>query len=197
VLWKHILATMRHPEVFLVPFVMLLDYLLTVAGSRLAARKYSQHFKFEHYELNPVWQKTITQGRWFSPKHMGIVVVTSLCCLVWGDAWKEPSQISEGALGFFVILYSSVVASHLGNILTFWRVLRHPQDLSGEVTVSHKQVLAMSRHRSLMVIFPIALAVWLAPSPFLYGGLASLILLDVYSLVWSFNYPSQAKQKAT
>jgi len=41
---------MRHPEVFLIPLLLLLDYVLTVGGSKMAARKYSQHFKFEHYE---------------------------------------------------------------------------------------------------------------------------------------------------
>jgi hypothetical protein len=61
---------MRHPEVFLVPVLLLLDYFLTVGGSKLAARKYSQHFKFEHYEMNPLWQKTISQGKWLNPKHL-------------------------------------------------------------------------------------------------------------------------------
>ena len=57
--WPSVLAssTMRHSEVFLVPLLMLLDYFLTVGGSKLAARKYSQHFKFEHYEMNPFGRK--------------------------------------------------------------------------------------------------------------------------------------------
>jgi len=186
---------MRHPEVFLIPLLMLLDYFLTVAGSKLAARKYRQHFKFEYYEMNPTWQKSIAQGRWFCPRHLFAVLGVSFGCFVWCDAWREPSQLSEGMLGFFLILYAAVLAAHVNVILASWRILRHPEEVSGEITLSHKHLLAMSRYHSFMALFPVACAAWLAPSPFLYGGVASLLLLIVHMSIWSFNYRSRPSQE--
>lgn len=188
---------MRHPEVFLVPLLMLLDYFLTVAGSKLAARKYRQHFKFEHYEMNPLWQKTISQGKWLNPKHLLIVVIAGFVCFLWADAWTEKSAQSEAALGALLTLYSVVLAAHVGNLMIFWRMVRNPDEVSGEVTLSHKYLLAMSRSRSLLTLFPIGMAACLAPSPFLYGGLGALVMFNVIQAIWALNYRPKPSPEAT
>ena len=41
------------------PPFMLADYFLTLAGAAQKERKYDDHFKTEHYELNPTWQKDV------------------------------------------------------------------------------------------------------------------------------------------
>lgn len=188
--------TMRHPEVFLLPVLLFLDYFLTVGGSKLAACKYNQHFKFEHYELNPVWQKSIAQGKWFNPRHLFIVLLTSLLCFIWAEGWTEKNEANEGVLGAVLILYSTVLAAHIGNLLTFWRTMRNPDDVSGEVTLGHKYLLAVSRYRSFMAIFPVALAAWLSPSPFLWGGVLSLVSFNIVQAIWSFNYRPKSSPEA-
>jgi hypothetical protein len=187
---------MQHPEVFLLPVLMLLDYLLTIAGSKLAARKYNRHFKFEHYEMNPLWQKTIAQGKWFSFKHFLGVVFAGFICFVWADTWREKSEASEGALGALLTLFSVVLAAHVGNLMIFWRMVRNPDEVCGEVTLSHKYLLAMSRSRSLMALFPISMAAWLAPSPFLYGGVGALVTFNVIQAIWAFNYRAKPSPEA-
>jgi len=47
------------PEVLLLPVMMILDYVLTLTGAKLAERKYRLHFKIVQYELNPIWQKSV------------------------------------------------------------------------------------------------------------------------------------------
>jgi hypothetical protein len=188
---------MRHPEVFLVPLLLFLDYFLTIGGSKLAARKYNQHFKFESYELNPLWQKTIAKGKWLNPKHLLIVVLTSLFCFIWADGWAEKSEVNEGVLGALLTLYSVVLAAHVGNLMIFWRMVRKPDEVSGEVTLSHKYLLAMSRSRSLMPLFPIGMAACLAPSPFLYGGLGALVMFNVIQAIWALNYRPKPSPEAT
>ena len=187
---------MRHPEVFLIPLLLLLDYVLTVGGSKMAARKYSQHFKFEHYEMNPIWQKTIAKGKWLNPKHLLMVLLASLFCFMWADGWRETSAINEGVLGALLTLYSTVLAAHVGNLLTFWRMIRNPDEVSGEITLSHKYLLSMSRNRSLLALFPIGMAAWLAPSPFLYGGVGALLMFNVIQAIWSLNYRPKSSPEA-
>jgi hypothetical protein len=186
---------MRHPEVFLVPVLLLVDYFLTVGGSKLATRKYTQHFKFEHYELNPLWQKSISQGKWLNLRHLLMVVIAGFICFVWADGWTEESAPSEAALGAVLMLYSTILAAHVGNFLTFWRMMRNPDEVTGEIKLAHKYLLAVSRYRSLMALFPLALAAWLAPSPFLYGGVAALVLFNGLQSIWSLNYRAQPSQE--
>lgn len=47
---------MKHPEVLILPVLMIADYYLTILGSILYSQGYGKHIRFEHYELNPVWQ---------------------------------------------------------------------------------------------------------------------------------------------
>ncbi len=68
---------MKHPELILIPILMFSDYFLTVAGAVLKEKKYADHFKFEHYELNPIWQKEIAQKKWLNPKHIVLTIVFS------------------------------------------------------------------------------------------------------------------------
>jgi hypothetical protein len=188
---------MRHPEVFLVPLLLLVDYFLTVAGAKLAAGRYNQHFKFEHYELNPLWQKDVAQRKWFNAKHLLIVVVIGFGCYIWADDWQDDSPLSQMALGAALILYSTILATHVANIMTFWRLVRNPDEVKGEITMSHKHLLAVSQYRSFMAIFPVALAAWFSPSPFLYGGIFALVFFNVVQAIWSFNYRPKSTSEAS
>src|SRR5262245_6019846 len=62
---------MLHPEVLLVPVLMVLDYYLTLYGAHLAEQSYRRHFKTEHYELNPIWQRAVARRRWINLWHLG------------------------------------------------------------------------------------------------------------------------------
>lgn len=117
-----------------------------------------------------------------------MVVIAGFVCFIWADGWREKNEVNEGVLGAVLILHSTVFATHVSNLFTFWRLVRHPDEIAGEITLSHKYFLAVSRYRSFMALFPVALAAWLAPSPFLWGGVASLVLFNVVQAIWSLNY---------
>ena len=88
------------------------------------------------------------------------MVIAGFVCFLWADGWTEKSAQSEAALGALLTLYSVVLAAHVGNLMIFWRIVRNPDEVSGEVTLSHKYLLAMSRSRSLLAIFPVGMAAW-------------------------------------
>jgi uncharacterized membrane protein YciS (DUF1049 family) len=182
---------MNHPELLLFPVMMLLDYFLTVWGAILSERKYKQHFKFEHYEINPIWQKTIARKQWFNPKHLASVAFVSVMCILWSNGWTGRDYVMEGMFGFITIFIAGIIGVHVSNILTFNYLLRHPEFVSGEVTMSHLLTFSMSRFRLCTLFFPLVLISIFSPTPFVIGGLCSQIVHFIVNLVWT----AKAKRK--
>ena len=104
---------MKHIEVFLLPILMLLDYFLTVVGAKLGDEKHRQHFKGSDYELNPRFQKSIAQKRWFSPRHLTAVVIAIVICWVWSSTWTDREPVYEAGLGFFLIFFTMIIGSQI------------------------------------------------------------------------------------
>jgi hypothetical protein len=175
---------MNHLEVFIIPVMMLADYFLTVWGAILSEKKYQQHFKIENYELNPLWQKSIAQKKWFNLKHLAIVLIITFFCFIWSNGWKDPDPFSEGLFGYFTILFASIIGIHLANILTFDFIIRNPDSISGEIKMSHPLLLCISQFRLLSLLFILILAAVFSPTPFIIGGLCSQIVLLITKLVW-------------
>jgi hypothetical protein len=179
---------MRHPGFLLIPPLMLLDYFLTILGSKLAAQKYRQHFKFPHYEMNPVWQKSVAAGKWFNPKHLVIVSVFTLLCVPLAATRLTLDVIGEivlnELLGLLITVFTTIIGLHLSNILTFRQMIRHPEDVSGEVVITYRHLLCLSRYRVLMVLLPLGAATCFSPSPFLIGGVAGLVALLIAISIW-------------
>jgi hypothetical protein len=175
---------MRHPELLIIPLMMLSDYFLTVWGAVLSEKKYQHHFKIEHYELNPLWQKSISQKKWFNPKHLAIVAVICGFCFLWSSAWVENNPLFEGYFGFLTILFASVIGTHVANILTFSYVIRHPESVSGEIKMSHPLLLCISQFRVFSFLFALILMAVFSPTPFILGGLCSQIVFLLVKLAW-------------
>jgi hypothetical protein len=175
---------MNHPEVFVIPVLILADYFLTVWGAILSEKKYRQHFKFENYELNPIWQKSIAQKKWFNLKLLLIVLVVAGFCFIWSIGWMQDDIFSEGLFGFFVILSSSLIGYHLTNILTFNYVARHSESISGEVVMSHLMILKMAQFRTIGLLFVFIVVTLFSPTAFVIGGLCSQIFLMFTEARW-------------
>src|SRR5215469_12151335 len=152
---------MNHPEVFIIPVLMLADYFLTVWGAILNEKKYGQHFKIEHYELNPIWQKAIARKRWFNLKHLANVAVFTAFCFFWSYSWTDNnSDFFGGFFGFMIILEAGIIGTHVTNILIFSYLIRHPGSVSGEIKMNHPLMLYMSQFRLvslLLVLIVIAI----------------------------------------
>jgi hypothetical protein len=175
---------MNHPEVFIIPVLMLSDYFLTVWGAILSEKKYAQHFKIEHYELNPLWQKNIARKQWFNMKHLALVAIFTVFCLAWSIAWTSIETGFEVLLGYFTILYVGIIGTHLTNILIFSYLIRHPGSIAGEIKMNHPLMLYMSLFRLLGLLLVLTVIAIFSPTPFILGGLGSQIALSIVKFVW-------------
>jgi hypothetical protein len=176
--------TMKYPEVLLLPFMMFTDYFLTVLGAIQRDKEYALHFKTQHYELNPIWQKQIAHKKWFNPRHIILTILLSgiLICLVeFGDM---PADFAKGLLGCILVLYGMILGRHFSNLLVFSHLIRKPGEISGEVSMSHQFVLSLSLYQTLMVIVPILLVAIFSQSNFALGGVVGIILFLIINLVW-------------
>jgi len=177
----------NHPESLLVPLLMLTDYWLTVAGARMhESSGYATHFKTPTYELNPVWQKTIAAKAWFNARHFTLTVIVGAACLLLSVI---PNQhISDVFFGFALAVFGLLNGRHLSNLVLFTYVRRHPETLSGSVTMSHELVLWLSLFQLAPVMMMLIL-IWItAPIPQVTGAFAGIAALFLVHLVWIRRY---------
>lgn len=177
---------MNHPELLLIPALMISDYLLTVAGARLRDRSYGQHIRTERYELNPLWQKPIARKRWLNPRHLALVALIGawLCGMdaAFGPGDHPALAFTTGAL---LGIFGSINGRHLANLATFRRMQAHADsDVAGTITFSHEYVLWVSLHQHLALLLPLALLCLCQPTPLLAGGVAGIVLLMLLHAAW-------------
>jgi hypothetical protein len=176
----------NHPESLLVPLLMLTDYWLTVAGARMRGSGYATHFKTPTYELNPLWQKTIAARRWFSARHLALTVIVGAACVL---LRAIPNQwVSDMFFGFALTVFGLLNGRHLSNLALFTYVRRHPETLSGTVTMSHELVLWLSLFQLAPVIVMLILIWIIAPIPQVAGAFAGIAALSLVHLMWVHRY---------
>ncbi len=175
---------MRHPELLGLPVLMLADYVLTVAGVHWRLRVYSRHFKTEHYELNPVWQKAMQRPRWFNPRHLLLTAAFTAALAALIEAGGVDDRIADFVVGALYGAFGSVIGRHLANLWQFAYLGRHAEALSGEVAISHDYVLTLSAAQYLGTVLPLGLLAALAPSPLSLGALSGAVLLLALHLAW-------------
>lgn len=184
---------MKHPELLLIPAFMFADYFLTLAGAALKDRKYGNHFKAEHYELNPIWQQQVAQKIWFNPKHIMLTVVTSslfICLAEYGDM---PEPAVQGFTGCLFSIYGMVIGRHLSNLVIFGHMIRKPDDISGQITMSHSLLLSVSLCQHLVAFVPLGLIAVFSPTPFATGAFAGVLLLVAIHLKWIWKHKRQTR----
>ncbi|HJU39128.1 MAG TPA: hypothetical protein VJ724_06105 [Tahibacter sp.] len=176
---------MNEPMLLAVPALMILDYLLTIAGARLHDDGYGRHFMIAHYELNPAFQRVVAARRWFSARHLALVVLFAVL-LVAFDQWllRGHRALAAAFAGALVTIFVAVNARHLSNLAIFAYVRRHPGSLSGSVRMSHLLVLWMSAAQTLLVIVPVAVVAATTRHPFALGAFAGSAAFALAHLVW-------------
>lgn len=175
---------MNHPEAILVPVLMLTDYFLTVLSSVWREKGYADHFRTKHFELNPLWQKDVAAKRWFNPRHLALVVFASALLIGLGEWLPEDDIVMEATLGAVIVCFGLIIARHVMNLLTFRYVSRHPDEISGQVTMSQRLVLGMSLRHTGAALIPIVLIAVFSPTPFAVGGCIGVLLVAVVHLRW-------------
>jgi hypothetical protein len=174
---------MNHPEALLVPASMLIDYGLTVAGLRLSA-EYSAHFQKPHYELNPIWQKAIAQRKWFNARHLALTGIAGCACLLLGELLGPHDPFAAGFFGCVLGIFGLIIGRHLSNIALFTYVRRHPDQITGMVTMSHELILWLSIFQFVPVVLTLLLISIVAPTPQTSGAIVGIGLLAAVHLLW-------------
>jgi len=161
---------------------MLSDYLLTVLGAVQKERGYSNHFKTQHYELNPVWQESVRRKKWLNPRHIGLTLLVS--CVLAGilEVGNFPAPLADGLFGCLFVFFGMLIGRHLCNILIFRRFAQHPEEISGQVAMAHSLALATSTYQYLVVAVPVAIIAIFSPTPFTLGLTGSILIFLVHSI---------------
>jgi hypothetical protein len=87
-------------------------------------------------------------------------------------------------LGFVLTCYGLVLGRHLSNILTFVHLACSPDDVTGEIHLSHNFVLSLSIYQLLAAGIPIGLIAIFSASDFVFGALAAVVALALVNTVW-------------
>lgn len=176
---------MHRPVLLLIPVAMLLDYALTIVGARLRERAVGQHFQIDHYELNPLFQKTVAKLRWFAPRHLAAVaLVTAAMFLL--DAPRYPGLWDpvDFMLGALLVTLAIVIGRHVANILGSLYLLRHPQEVSGRMRMTHALVLVNSGANLLGILAPLVVLALLLPASVTYGAVFGVATVLVVNVLW-------------
>jgi hypothetical protein len=190
--------SMLHPEVLLVPILMLADYFLTIAGALLYKRGYGKHVRYENYELNPMWQRSVDAVRWFNPRHLLITAfVTGFLLLVGEHVDPSVEPFYDFYFGLIATLFMIIVGRHLGNILIFLHAIKHPGDLSGEARLSYRVALKASNSQLWQVFLPLVVMAIYEKSAFALGCLCAPPALAVGHFRWRRKYQKQLQKMAS
>ncbi|HEY0231034.1 MAG TPA: hypothetical protein VGC55_07270 [Dokdonella sp.] len=188
---------MNHPEVLLIPVLMLSDYLLTVAGARAREGVYADHFQTQHYELNPVWQAAIARKRWFNPRHLVLTFIIAAVFYGVGEYLMPDDDPAFAAImGALLVLFGVVNGRHLANLATFAWIRRHPDQLSGRIAMAHELVLWLSTFQLLGLLLPLALLALFAPTPAILGGLGGIAILLSTHIGWLRRWRQRQRREA-
>jgi hypothetical protein len=187
---------MIRPEILAIPCFMLLDYYLTLAGKVLRQRSsYDRYFQLGSYELNPVFKQDIDRLRWFSPRHLALVlIVTGVYAWISilsqaGDSSAENTY--QFAMGLGIVYFSLVASRHIKNLLTLWHFTRNNPGASGQVTMNQPLLLQLSQFEwiGMLAVF-VAIAFW-TRSAFILGGCAAVVVLILNHAIWLRHWKSR------
>ncbi len=171
---------MNHPEVLLLPVLMLADYFGTLVGAVAIRNGYSDHFGMEHYEMNPVWQESIGKIQWFNARHLGMTAAISIgtAVLVEIDGFL-PEHLAEGYIGALLGTFAYMVGRHVSNYFSFRYVAMHRDELEGTVHMAHTTLLAFSAAQVAVVAIPLAVIAAVTVNPYVIGaaiGVSGLLI---------------------
>ena len=172
-----------HPEIALLPLLMIADYMLTIYGQKQSLRVYRNHFVVDTYELNPRWREDVERQRWFNPRHLTTVFVATAAIFTLDYLLVEEWPIELG-FALLVGVWAAIIGSHLTNALIFHYVNRNPEIVSGEVRLSHRFVTRISQFTYIGFALPTLAAAAVAPSLYTAGIAGGVLLLPIVHIGW-------------
>jgi hypothetical protein len=167
------------PSVLLVAVLYSSDYVLTLICARLYQQRGRRTILIEgSFELNPIMQKHVDSGRWFSGRWL--IGVGTLCVLfpvLWwlmtDIGWQQGYFLM---LGGMVFLQLAVHTRHLRNLFLFVTALGD-DGIRGRVEYPRWVVLSMSAFEFLIFAGLYAVSYVLTGSVLFMGGAALCLLM--------------------
>jgi hypothetical protein len=173
------------PGVALVALLYSTDYILTLVCARLYQARGRQKIEIEgSFELNPLFQKHVDSGRWFSGRWL--LAVVTLCIffrIVWsltGDVATERMYLL--VLGAMIFGQLAVHTRHLRNLFLFTTALGD-DGIRGRLEYPRWVVLSASAFEFLTFAGLYFVAYALTDSVLLLGGAVSCLLLAIKQYV--------------
>ncbi len=162
--------------------LMILDYWLTLVGQKSYRKFGRKYVQFEFYELNPIWQKAIKEGK-YHPGHLtGVVfILLAIICLFY---FSKSKTVYEFVVGGFVILWVNVLSQHIHNIAYFRFIGKHPNLIKGRIEYK----MGVSYFSSMLRIFSLFLILLFilifVHSVFVFGGFIMTSLFVLVYYIW-------------
>lgn len=177
---------MLHPELALIPILMVSDYVLTLAGARLYGGTPDARAA---YELNPRYRDSVARLRPMPVRLMlRCVLMTALLALMGATLHTATGGMAYAALvGVLIGAYALINGAHIANIL----VLRQRNKNAGPVTERRRQLDAAYRHFGSSFLPLAVLAAWM-PSLFSVGAALGGLFLAATHLRWALASPAAA-----
>jgi hypothetical protein len=173
------LATSAWPGVTLVALLYSSDYVLTLISARLYHTRVKQKIVIEgSFELNPIFQKHVDSGRWFSGRWLlgfGTVCVLFLA-LWWLTTDTGLQQLYLFVLGGMVFLQLAVNTRHLRNLFMFTTAFGD-DGIRGRVEYPRWVMLSTSAFEFLTFAGLYAIGCLVTGSMLLMGGAVFCVLI--------------------
>jgi hypothetical protein len=186
---------MKYPIAYLLPVLMLADYYLTLLGYVLYQRYYQKYVETEHYELNPAFQSDIKSKKYFSVRHWLGVVFMLVVAVAINRFFQERDLFVDGAIGALFAVYSIIIGGHLANILTFRKVGKNAEAMSGQMKVSYPLSLRMSQYRLIVPAALLAVMAAMSGSAAVIGGLAGAGFMALMHERWLEVYSRKVRSE--
>jgi len=134
--------------------------------------------------LNPIWQKAVAQRKWFNPKHMVITLIVSALLVVVAEFACPSDSYIHALSGAVFVPFSMVIGRHVCNLLVYAHMDRKPDEIAGQLSMSHGMVLSVSLYSYITVLLPLALVAIFVRTPFAIGGLCGAAMLMIVNYGW-------------
>jgi hypothetical protein len=155
------------------------DFVLTITCARLYRKNLANKIVFEgSFELNPVFERDVDSMKYFSPRFLVALVLSSTFIAI---AWVLGAQSSPGLyaflLGAVMCVQLTVHVRHIGN-LHFYGSRLSSEQISGRIEYPRPVMLSRSSVQLLGFVLLFAVVFVFTGNWFIGGGMFSCSVLS-------------------
>jgi hypothetical protein len=161
----------------LIALLSFLDYWLTLIAKKYYDKYSSKYLQIETYELNPVFQKSINEGKYNFGHLIGVSILIAIVIFLF--YFDRFNFAFEFVVGMIIITRISVINGHVQNIAYCNFINKHPNLIEGKI----KREMGLQYYMSVLGSFSllsILLIIFIFDqSVFLFGGILGTLLSSI------------------